>query len=314
MTTETSVRRTRLAEAAQRYYLDGWSQDQVAEFMGTSRSNVSRILDIARREGIVRFVIDHPLRRHRALETALVERFGVREALVVAAADQSFDLVGRVAATRLLEEPLEGRLAVGWGRSVEATITHVAVETPRPVEVVQVGGDLTMAPAASGHELVRRLAEALGGMYRFLHAPALVESPALAADLRADRCIAAELELARTADLALIGIGIPGVGLAENAVVDSYSGAQSPAAVVCARLVDDSGEELAGPLRERVISIDLDDLRSIPTVMGVAAGTDKGRPVAAALRGRLVDTIVCDQAAATAALKATDAGVIHAAT
>lgn len=67
----TLERRIRLAEAAQRYYVDGWSQDAVADLLGTSRSNVSRLLDTARREGVVRFIIDHPLRRHDALEDAM---------------------------------------------------------------------------------------------------------------------------------------------------------------------------------------------------------------------------------------------------
>lgn len=60
MTTETSDRRIRRPEAARRAYLDGWSQYQLAESMGTSRSNGSRILDTARREGIVRFVSTTP--------------------------------------------------------------------------------------------------------------------------------------------------------------------------------------------------------------------------------------------------------------
>jgi DNA-binding transcriptional regulator LsrR (DeoR family) len=304
----TLDRRIRLAEAAQRYYVDGWSQDAVADLLGTSRSNISRILDTARREGIVRFVIDHPLRRHPTLEQDLVAAFGLAEALVVSTPDQSLDLVGRVAAGRILADPLDGAtLAIGWGRSVQATINHLVTDQPRRVEVVQVGGDLTMAPAASGHELVRRLAGQLGGVHRFLHAPALVESETAATELRADPRIAAELDRARLASHALIGIGLPGVGFAERAIADSYTGRQEPAAVVCARLIDRGGDELAGPLRDRVISIELDDLRNIPTVVGVAAGAEKGSALAAALVGGLIDVLVCDQPAALAALGHTGA-------
>lgn len=308
MAIDSLERRIRLAEAAQRYYVDGWSQDEVAKHLETSRSNVSRLLETARREGVIRFVVEHPLRRHDRLEAAVQERFGPVEAVVIAAAGNAdpagtLDLVGRVAAERLVEGLHHGRIAIGWGRAVQATVAHAAVERPLDVEVVQVGGDLTMAPAASGHELVRRLAVALGGRHRFLHAPAVVASERLAAELLTDPRIAGELDLARAADVALVGIGVPGVGFVERAVLDSYRGDRTPAAVVCARLIDAAGAELPGPLRRRVIAIELADLRAIPRVLAVAAGAEKGPAIAAALNGRLIDVLVCDQAAASAALE-----------
>lgn len=302
MTSPTLDRKIRLAEAAQRYYVDGWSQDRVAAHLDTSRSNVSRLLETARREGVIRFVVDHPLSRHDALEDALRRRFGVPGVRVVATADPSLELVGRMAAAWIEGAEFE-RLAIGWGRSVQEAIDHVAIDTPRDVEVVQIGGDLTLAPAASGHELVRRLASALGGRHRFLHAPALVASEAVAAELTADPLISAELELARTADAALVGIGRPDSGFAERAISESYAGDRDDAAgVVAARLIGDDGQELQGPLARRVIALTLDDLHAIPTVVAVASGAEKGRAVAAALRSGVVDLLVTDQPCAAAAL------------
>lgn len=298
MTVDTIDRRIRLAEAAERYYLHGWSQEQVATHLGTSRSNVSRLLEAARTEGIVRFVIDHPLRRVPALEEALNSK-GVDVRVID---DESIDLVGRAGAS-WLDEHLVGAstIAIGWGRTVATVIDHVAPENPRPVEVVQIGGDLTVAPAPSGHELVRRLADAVGGTHRFLHAPALVEDRATAIRLRADRRIAAELKRARQASVAIVGIGLPDAGLAEQAGVD-LAGVMEAAAVIAARLIDDDGEEVSGPLRDHVIAVELGDLAAIPSVLGVAAGAEKGRAVAAAIRSGVLDTLICDRAAANEAL------------
>jgi len=300
---ESISRRGRLAEAAERYYIEGWSQDRIAHHLGTSRSNVSRLLDAARREGVIRFVIDHPLRRHGSLEQELVERFGIREAIVLVAGGDTLTSVGHLAAEWLVGHVGDGdRVAIGWGRSVEATVRNVAVEEPRDIEVVQVGGDLTMAPAASGHELVRMLAEALGGRHRFLHAPALVEDEAVAEELLSDPRIRTELEFARSASIALVGIGIPGEGFAERAIAAGYQGSMKPEAVICARLIDQDGEELQGPLSRRVVALSLDQLRAIPCVVGVAAGVAKGQAIAASLTGGLLDVLVCDQSAAAAAL------------
>lgn len=297
MTTDTVDRRIRLAEAAQRYYVDGWSQDQVAAHLGTSRSNVSRLLEAARAEGIVRFVVDHPLRRASALEAAMRSHAADLDIRVIDG--DGIDLVGRAGAGWLVEHlPGRQRIAIGWGRTVATVIDHVSVNDRHDVEIVQVGGDLTMAPAPSGHELVRRLADALGGTHRFLHALAVVEDAATARRLRAEPRIAEELDRARQADIAIVGVGVPGQSFAENAA----GVPTETAAVIAARLIDDDGAEVTGPLRDRVIAIDLADLREIPAALGVAAGTEKGRAVAATARSGILDSLICDRAAALGAL------------
>ena len=305
MTADQLLRRARLAEAAERYYVMGWSQDEVADHLGTSRSNVSRLLDAARREGVIRFVVDHPLCRHPSLEEAISERWGTGHVAVLATDQHNpLELVGSLGARRLLDHVRDGiRIALGWGTSVEATVTRVAVERPSRVEVVQVGGDLAMPTSSSGHHLVRELATRLGGQYSFLPAPVLLESPGLTKQMLQDPVIRQQLDLARTADLAVVGIGLPGRGFAEKVIADAYTGDKTPAAVVCARLVDHSGEEVPGPLRERVVALTLDELRAIPTVIGVAAGPEKAEAVVAALNGGLIDELVCDQALAAAALR-----------
>lgn len=279
----------RLAEAAQRYYLEGWSQDQVAAHLETSRSNVSRLLEAARQEGIVRFVVDHPLRRHPALEKALEEEYP--DTVCVVSSENGLDAVGRLAAP-LVTEGTPARIAIGWGRTVQAVIDHVVTSEPIDAEVVQIGGDLAMGPSESGHVLVARLARALGAAHRFLHAPAVVESPKLAAALLADPRIEEELDRARTADRALIGIGVPGAEFADD----------QGAAVVAARLVDGTGRPVNGSLAKRVIAISLHDLKRIPQVLAVAAGAEKGRAIAATLAGGYVDILVCDSEAARAVL------------
>lgn len=289
MTQVIDSRRGLLAEVAQLYYVDGWSQDQVATQVGTSRSNVSRLLGAAHKEGVVRFVIDHPQRRHASLEQALVEKFGIEFAVV--SSDNGLEPVGRAAAFWLGEHvPEGGRIAIGWGRSIEAMIEALDVSSAYDVEVVQVGGDLTVAPAATGHDLVRRLADAVGGNCRFLHAPAVVEPAHLAEALMADERISAELDRAATADLAVVGVGV-----GENEDVEGAT------AVVSARLLDETGSEVTTP-RRGVVALEMERLAGIPTVVGVASGAAKGRAVQAALRSGAFSGLICDRALAKAAL------------
>ena len=302
-----------LADAAHLYYIEGLSQEQVANVMSTTRSNVSRMLQSARAAGIVRFEVVRPLSRQRKIERALEEQFGVSEAVVLAA-DTEVDTLPQVAelGARWLERFLvDGmRLTLSWGRSLNSVAKALTVEKAIDVEVVQMGGDLQLDPGHSGHELVREVASRLGGRYSYLHAPAILDSPGTVAELVALPAIDAELTRSRTADVALVGIGTFGRGFSAQLLESAHLSAEEraafdaapPAGDILARFFDDHGITLDTPLRDRVLALDLDEVRAIPTVVGVAAGAEKARGILGALRGGLIDVLITDQSAAAAAL------------
>jgi len=302
-----------LAEAAHLYYVEDLTQQQVASTLGTTRSNVSRMLQAAREQNIVRFQIVRPLHRQRALERSLVEQFGLQEAIVLAAdaGGDTLPQVGELAAHWVIDQVKDGmRITLSWGRSLRALARALHVDQAYDVDVVQLGGDLQLDPRYSGHELVRELAASLGGRYSYLHAPAILDSAAMVEELRALRPIQSELEKARAADLALVGIGAYGQGFAAQLLESAYLtaaerdslDADPPAGDILARFFDDRGQQMDTPLRHRVLALELDELREIPLIVGIAAGEDKGRGIWGALNGGLIDVLITDQAAAASAL------------
>lgn len=311
-----TVRRSeeRLAEAAKLYYVDGLTQDEVAKRLLTSRSNVSRMLQTARERRIIEFRIRWPLARDAQCEEALARRFGLTEAVVLSGdgSAQVLERTGELAARWLLERLDQGQtIALSWGRALQQLVRHVEPPGRYDVEVVQLGGDLQLGPYLTGHDLIRELAERLGGRYSYLHAPAIVDSPDTAHKLRRTPQIAEQLAKARRADLAVVGIGAYGLG--SSGVIVSSSGlsaegvgelaARTPVGDVCARFYDADGTEIASPLRERVLALELDELRAIPCVAGVACGREKVHAVLGALRGRMLDVLICDEILATEVLK-----------
>lgn len=302
-----------LAEAARLYYVDNLPQDEVARRLGTSRSNVSRILQAARETGIVKFQIQYPIARRQQLERALVETFGVREALVLDAGlgNSIQDRVGQLAAHWLLDHLVDGTtIAVSWGAALQSLTEQVVTDRTYDIDVVQLGGDLQVDPHLSSHEHVRELAARVGGDYSYLHAPAFVKTNLCATSLRDSYDIGQELKKAAAADMALVGIGAFGAGFGERLLASGVLEpadrelliASDPAGDICARFIDDDGVERDTPVRHRVLAVELDDLRRIPVVVGVLSGRHKGRALRAVLRGRLLDVVVTDQAAATAAI------------
>jgi lsr operon transcriptional repressor len=74
-------------------------------------------------------------------------------------------------------------------------------------------------------------------------------------------------------------------------------------AEICGRYVDCAGNEIDLPIRERMIGAELTTLRKIDEVVAVTSGKERGEAVRAVLEGRLVNSVVTDDACARAVLQ-----------
>ncbi|HEY8475761.1 MAG TPA: sugar-binding transcriptional regulator [Chloroflexota bacterium] len=296
-----------LAEVASLYYEAGLDQAAIAERIGVSRSNISRMLSEARRKGLVEIRIVRPLPTDDALAREAVERFGLRDALVLDARKvRESDVLPRVGAlaARYVETLLAHGdvLAISWGTALRSVAEAFAPQRKLAVEVVQmIGGAGSRYPDIDGAELARRFAERLGGRYRYLHAPLLVDSPATCQALLQEPSIRDVLDRAAQAKVAVVGIGSvePSISAPLRA---GYTTTEELAALqrlgvvgdVCGRHFDIHGRLPDIELNRRVIGLDGQALRRIPYVVGVAAGRLKGRAILGSLRSRLVNVLITD--------------------
>ena len=124
---------------------------------------------------------------------------------------------------------------------------------------------------------MRDLAARLGtATYRYLYSPALLHSEAARDALLAEPSIGHTMARARSADIALVGVGTFGAGSSSEVVAglgltksqrDAFS-SQKPVGDTCCRFFDAEGRAIRGAVHDRVLAVDLDDLRRIPTVIG----------------------------------------------
>ncbi len=308
-----------LLAAARLYYQQEHSQAEIATTLGTTRSNVSRMLTEAQRQGIVEIRINDPEGRVHELEDELRARFGLSEVRVAHTRSvrglRVEDAVGSQAA-RLLLDALKDSMtvALSWGHALQAMVYATTAEHDfHRIALVQlVGGLSSISNEISGQELVRELALRLGAEYRFLHAPATLESVTSRDALLAEPSIGAALDDANRADIAFIGIGTPAHG-SSAAILDSLNltraehdefWAYEPAGDVAARYYTAQGHPIPGVVNDRVLGITLEGLLNIPNVVGVASGRAKTPGVLGALRGRIIDSLVCDEALARSVLSA----------
>ena len=307
------LREERLAHAAFLYYIEGLSQADVARVLGVTRSNVSRMLSAAREQYIVRFEIAYPLDRDPVLEHRLLSRFasdGVREVIVVPSRDNG---VGRVSHGLLavgqaccgwLDINLrdQQRLGLCWGSTIEAMVESAHFDRRVDVEVVQIAGELSIDSRFSGHDLVRNLAEKLGGRYRYFNAPAVTPDELTAKALTRSPQVSSALAFARACDVAIVGIGQFGMGSSDlflqraGASDAEIQEAHDSGAVgqISGRFYGADGKQLDLAINRRVLSLDLTEITKIGTVVAVASAEQKAEAVRAAIRGGLVNILVVD--------------------
>jgi DNA-binding transcriptional regulator LsrR (DeoR family) len=308
-----------LVAAARLYYLQGRSQAEVAAQLQTSRSNVSRMLTEAQRQGIVEIRINDPAGRQHELEDELRTLFGLRDVRVahgrIGAGMRVEDQVGAQAARLLLDNLKDSMtVALSWGTALQSMVYATTSDQAfHGLTLCQlVGGLSSVRNEISGQDLVRELAVRLDADYRFLHAPAALESATARDALLAETSISDALRHAARADLAIVGIGTPSHGSSEavwqslglDRAEQAAFWASGPVGDVAARYFTAAGQPVHGAVEDRVLALPLSDLVAIPHVIGVASGRAKTPGVLGALRGRLVDSLVCDESLARSVLSA----------
>jgi deoxyribonucleoside regulator len=294
-----------LIDASRLYYELGETQSRIAELLGVTRPQVSRILKRARAEGIVEIRIVDQGAQSAAAADELTDRFGLLAVHLVASVRGPEDLgrrmVGRLGAEVLRAAVRDGAVVgVGDGSSVSAladALDEQSRETSATV-VPLCGGYWFTGPA---REPFRRVADAIGGVPQGLLAPGLVDDPATKRSLVAHAGVRRILDLWDRLDVAVFGIGGPAWTPAAfgKAACRRLEKAEAVGELLMAPF-DIRGRFVRGELEDRTIAFDVERLDRVPVRIAVAGGTPKVRPILGALRAGALTTLVTDVATAEA--------------
>lgn len=317
MSDDSVARMELLASVASMYYLEGLDQNTIAARVGSSRSTVSRLLTEARQSDILTISITRPLPRDAELECRIIEVFGARGAIIVADPVEGVSTppatrVGRLGAKYLEQRlPRESVLAISWGEAIGEVAAALVDDPTRHVRIVQmIGASGTPRPEIDGPELARTFARHLGGDYRTLNAPLVVDDAEVARALMRQQSVAQVLDEASRADVAITGLGtmdpqVSSLLRAGYAGRDDLleSAAHGVVGDAAGHMLDAEGLLVSTQLSDRMVRLDESALRDIPEVIAVAQGAAKVAIIRAALCSRLVDVIVTDAVTARSVLE-----------
>jgi deoxyribonucleoside regulator len=300
-----------LVKVAQMYYEEGATQSEIAEKIGVSRSLVSKFLTKAKELGIVEITIhDEGVHQFRQLERKVERLYNLREVVCIESVGQeaSKKQLGEAASEFLLRVIKEGQII---GFSSGTTLYEVAKAFNSP----QLFPSVTIVPLVGGvgneqvdtqsNNIVAKIGAALQANYELLHMPVLVDTKEAKEVLMRQPSIKSTFDLAEKSSIAVVGIG----GSPEHStMVELYLGSDhheitGDAGIVgdiCSNFINKFGNPVSNSWNERVMALELNKLKKIPLVIGVASGLEKVAAIKAALEGNLVHVLITDEVTANA--------------
>lgn len=300
-----------ISEVLTLYYVQELTQAEVGRRLGLSTAKVNRLLQKARKQGMVEVTIHTPFQHLFDLESRLKAIFGIAEAIVIPriAEDTSVmaHTLGRAGANCLLKHLRDGDvIAIGGGTAVHAVVQALEPARPYDVAVVPTSGGVQGLAYTDVNYLASQMAERLGGKAYQLHAPAFVDTREHREMLLSMGPIQEILNITRQASVALMGVGTVDyetsryVQFTALLPEDMQRIAEDNGGVgeIGAFIFDIEGRSCAQEYAERVVGLALPELGRIPFFIGVAATAAKALPLYGALRGGYLDALVTDEAAA----------------
>jgi len=303
-----------LIRIAELYYINGMSQQDIADLTHQSRTNISRLLKICVEEGIIEFRIKVPTKKRVQLAAEMEKKFGLMKVIIVPSGGSLSQLKGRAAieTCEYLKENLHSGMLIGlaWGTMIYEIVSRFTSSVPYRIDVIQcLGGTVASSPASDGQLLTKMLENNFTGTAYSLNAPMIVSSKNTKDVLLTEPMLKEHFRKMAQADIALLGIGsnesssslICSGNLSRKEISSLLS--SNVCADICGTGIDINGAVCDTVLNGRVIAIDMDTLKKIPLRIGSAVGKNKVKPILAVLRGHYINVLITDEDTATEVLK-----------
>jgi DNA-binding transcriptional regulator LsrR (DeoR family) len=308
--------RSRLDDAARAgwlYFIAGRTQDEIARRLKVSRATAQRLVSLCRSEKLITFRLEHPITACMELAARLTDMFRLRACEVVPT-DPAWPVgVAGIAerAASLLESTLRSEkptiIAIGTGRAMRAAVEQVRPMDCPDHQLVSLVGNISPDGSATFFDTVARLADITNAPHYPMPLPLLMSSEAERDHMVKIGPVKRVHALAAKADLRLVGVG----QMDKNAQVHVDGFISQEELLELMRLgavgeltgwaFDADGQFLRGGTNRRLTSI-RHPVPAAALTVAAAVGPAKVPAISAALKGRLINGLITDEATAKALL------------
>ncbi|MDR2880054.1 MAG: sugar-binding transcriptional regulator [Fusobacteriales bacterium] len=287
------------------YYEEGYTQTEIAEILGISRPTVARLLKGGKEQGIVKLELVNPFDNdYFDLAEKLEKRYELREVIIVPDENDEYIQKKEVAkaAAEYFDRVLEKDNIIGFsmGTTIKLVVDYVTKRQNLNLTFLPlIGGTGQIQQEIHPNDIVLDFVKKYGGEFKLLHAPAVVSKKEIKNEFLKEKNISDIISYGKKCDIAMVGIGTPlsqestmmKTGYFNKTELEEFK-QNNVVGDICLQFYNKSGENYNFEFNERVIGIELNDLKRIRTVIGAAAGVEKTDAVIGALNGKFLDVLV----------------------
>jgi DNA-binding transcriptional regulator LsrR (DeoR family) len=276
------------------YYVEGKTQDEVANIVGMNRSRVLRILAAARLDGTVQIRVTTRMSRCVELERQLESRWSLTRAIVVPEPQDPSQLRAIIGAEvgAYMSQAVTSDMTVGlgWGKTLTSGVPAIVPRGADGVKVVAMLGGLTRVSEINPSEFAWRVADRLSAECYMLASPVYAPDKRTRDALMAHPGLAEVFVRTQSLDMAVVSVGdltphsvFSEYGLLTREEIASLEAAGAVGDLLC-HFIDADGNVIDHPVNERVIAVNPNTLRGTRQIVLASGGWHKLTVIRAALK------------------------------
>ena len=293
------------------YYEDNLGQSQIADYLGISKSSVSRMLQMGREFGIVEIKVHHVNQyMYDDLERELMEKYRLRDVIVAESSplDSKEDRITKLneRAADYLDTLLNDGDYVGVSvGSTLRNIAHTSLECgKRNCTFVPIVGGLGTDEVQSG-QVAEAFARKFGGKHIPFFSPAVFSNERLMQEFLKEDSVNYIFDYFKKLNTVISGISrmssgnlshltIERLGFVTEEMAARYA-AQGAAANLVLRFIDGEGNaEAFDEFNSRVAAISMEQYRKTANRLLVTGGAGKKEVIKACIKGGYVNILIID--------------------
>jgi DNA-binding transcriptional regulator LsrR (DeoR family) len=289
-----------LIKAAWHYFMGKKTQREISDILGVSRIRVIRLLEKANATGVVQFRLRENSARRMNIEKRLIERYELKDAFVIPTVpdariaeinDAIADAAAMYIANRMQPDAF---INIGYGDTTGKTLNNLAKMAEKPISCISLTGGVSIyLPNARSSIFNARLF--------LIPAPLIVSSKGMVSALKDEPQVKDIFQMVSLASFTILGIG----GMNDEATIlktgvlskNDFLQLRMQGAVgdILCHYIDKTGDTLAAPFEDRLISTPLSLVKTLSNVVGVAAGREKLAAIKGCLSYGYINTLITNE-------------------
>ena len=295
------------------YYQDDMNQQEVGDFLGVSRSSVLRMLQKGKELGIVTIELHNPrFYDYGNMEKKLERAYGLKDVLIVENSvldtrQEAASYMFGSASDYLYSFFKDGdRIGVAMGNTLNNVVSTNKTYDGKDLMFVALEGSISRITVdgtdVQGNELARKFADKFGGTYTQFLSPAVFSDWKVLDFFMKEKAVNYILDEFKDLNVVVVGIGVPD-GTEHTLDKAGYMTASERRTLVeygavgdmCLQFYDKDGNtDKFRFFNDRVAAMRLEDVRKVPSKIGIAGGERKVEAVVSAIRGGYINILITD--------------------